>query len=213
MIGIVMATMLEAASFIRDLALLKESEIPFPVYKNDTVRLIVGGIGKTNAAMATTYFIEKHRPICICNTGAAGSTNNEYTLGEIYHIEKIVEPDRPDLKTGIPCEQIPNVLLGFPLAILSTRDAPVHDVEDRANIARIAGLADMEGAAVNQVCSHFKTSCFLFKFVSDTPEHMSSREIIKNIKLYSNTFSEFFCRSVMPRLLEIVSREPQEGVM
>jgi len=208
-----MATMLEAAPFIRDLALFKESETPFPVYKNDTVRLIVGGIGKTNAAMSTTYLIQTHRPTCICNAGAAGSTHNEYALGEIYHIKKIVEPDRPDLRTGIPCEQIPHVILDFPLAVLSTRDAPVHYAEDRANIARIAGLADMEGAAVNQVCSHFKTRCFLFKFVSDTPEHMSSREIIKNIKLYSNTFSEFFCRFVMPRLLEIVSCKPQEGVI
>ncbi|HQP52208.1 MAG TPA: hypothetical protein PLA06_08535 [Syntrophorhabdaceae bacterium] len=207
MIGIVMATMLEAVSFIKTLELLKQSDTPFPIYNNDKVRLIIGGIGKTNSAMATAHFIEKYRPICICNTGAAGSTNNEYVLGETYHIKKIIEPDRPDLKTGIPCEQIPHILSGFPLAVLSTRDAPVHDIEDRANISKMAGLADMEGAAVNQVCSHFKTRCFLFKFVSDTPEHMSNREIIRNIKLYSNTFSEFFCISVMPRLLESASCE------
>ena len=32
MIGIVMATMLEAASFIKTLELLKESDTPFPIY-------------------------------------------------------------------------------------------------------------------------------------------------------------------------------------
>jgi hypothetical protein len=56
----------------------------------------------------------------------------------------------------------------------------------------------MEGASVVQACRKFRTKCFIFKFVSDTPEHTKSGDIVENIRGYRAVFYEYFLDSVMP---------------
>ena len=63
-----------------------------------------------------------------------------------------------------------------------------------------AGLVDMEGASVAQVCRKFHKSCYMFKFVSDTPHHTRDEDIVENIRQYSTPFCEFFIKSVLPVL-------------
>ena len=168
-IGLVMATLLEAVPFIRDLSLREWGAEPFSLYGDDRIALIISGIGKANAAMACAYLIQTRRPALVCNLGAAGAADRRCALGECYHISKVIEPDRPGLKSGLPHEQLP----------------------------------DMEGAAVVQTCRRFHVKCFLFKFVSDTPDHRQSDEIVKNIELYRDAHSRFFKDSVLPRLLSL----------
>jgi len=105
-----MATMLEAKPFVLGMSLRQTRKIPFRLFQNDGILLIISGIGKANAAMATAYSCLKFKPACICNLGAAGATHSGYDLGEICHIQKIVEPDRPNLKTGKPCVHKPDLL-------------------------------------------------------------------------------------------------------
>ncbi len=203
MIGLVIATMLEAAPFIRDLSLISEKSDPFPIYGNGEIRLVISGIGKTASAMATACFIQTYRPRCVCNIGASGSTGGRHSPGEVYHIRKIVEPDRRDLRTGVPHEHMPDVLPGFPFAVLATQDSPLHEPGERESVSAYAQLADMEGASVAQVCRHFHVKCFLFKFVSDTAEHTRSDDIIENIKLYRDRCAEFFRHSILPDLIAV----------
>ncbi|MBW2643233.1 MAG: hypothetical protein JRC89_07630, partial [Deltaproteobacteria bacterium] len=59
---------------------------------------------------------------------------------------------------------------------------------------------DMEGASVAQACRKFNTKCFIFKFVSDTPDHARDEDIVGNIRLHRTRFYEFFIRFVMPVL-------------
>ncbi|MCK9228613.1 MAG: hypothetical protein PHT96_09985 [Syntrophorhabdaceae bacterium] len=210
MIGIVMATMLEAAPFITGLSLVKEKDGPFPVYGNEQVRLVISGIGKTCSAMATTYFIQACQPSCICNIGASGSTSGRHLPGEIYHIAKIIEPDRLDLKAGTPHEHTPDILPGFPLATLSTRDSPLRDPGEREGAAAYAQLADMEGASVAQVCRHFNVRCFLFKFVSDTPEHTLNSDIVRNIESHRDACAHFFRHSILPGLIAAKAAATQQ---
>jgi len=95
--GLIIATRMEAEPFIEGLG-MKEIEVrPFPVYMGYDACMVISGIGKVNAAMATLYACLKFDPVWILNLGAAGATQESKELGKIYNIEKTVEPDRPHL--------------------------------------------------------------------------------------------------------------------
>ena len=200
LISIVMATMIEAKPFVLGMSLKKYEEKPFPIFKNDKILLVISGIGKANAAMASAYCCREFNPSCICNFGAAGAVGFFHSLGETFHITKIFEHDRPALTSDKPMVHNPNVLDGFQNATLSTGDRAIKDPEERREISRFADLVDMEGAAVVQACRIFETKCYLFKFVSDTPEHTLDGDIIKHIRTYRTSFYDFFLRSVLKRL-------------
>ena len=199
--GIIMATRLEAEPFIEEFNLKEIEDQPFPIYGRGDIILAISGIGKANAAMVTAYTCTKFHPEWILNLGAAGATENSRELGSIYHIERTVEPDRPHLKTNTPYVQFPSVLPGFKKAVLATQDKAISDPKTFREIAPIADLVDMEGASVIQVCRKFGKRCLLFKFVSDTPVHVSQGDIIiDHIKKYSESFCEFISNSVVPVL-------------
>jgi adenosylhomocysteine nucleosidase len=198
--GIVMATMLEAKPFVLGMSLTQSRKKPFAVFENDNVFLIISGIGKANAAMATGYLCYKCHPARVYNLGAAGATDFSHALGENFHITEIIEYDRHELTTKRPYIHHPDILNGFQTARLSTSDMAVLDPDDRKKISMNADLIDMEGASVAQACRKFDTKCFMFKFVSDTPDHAKDKDIVENIRRHRSFFYEFFIRSVMPVL-------------
>jgi adenosylhomocysteine nucleosidase len=195
--AIVMATMLEAKPFIESIPLEQVEKKPFSLYKKNNTFLILSKIGKANAAMATAYACQKLKPDCIFNLGAAGATDLTYPLGEIFHVVKVFEFDRPQFKSGKPHIHIPSKLNGFQTANLATSDKAVLDPHERKKISKSAGLVDMEGASVIQACRIFQTKCFMFKFVSDAPNHTCDSDIVKNIRQYRRQFCEFFLHSVI----------------
>ncbi len=195
-----MATLLEAKPFVLGMSLKQRRKEPFAVFQNDHILLIISGVGKANAAMATGYSCDKYHPVCVCNLGAAGATDVSHPLGAIFHINKIVEYDRHELTTRKPCIHNPSILNGFQTATLSTSDMAVLDPDKRKKISMNADLIDMEGASVAQACRKFNTKCFIFKFVSDTPDHARDEDIVGNIRLHRSFFYEFFIRSVIPVL-------------
>ncbi|MFH2047052.1 MAG: hypothetical protein ABIK92_18135, partial [Pseudomonadota bacterium] len=177
LICIIMATTLEAKPFIDGLSLIRESEKPFPVYKNNNYILIISGIGKTNAAIACAYTCLTFPGCRIINLGAAGATGTEHLLGESFHITEAVEFDRPHWKSKTPYVHKPDFLEGFSPAKIATSDHPVIDLKERKKISLLADLVDMESASVIQTCKKFGILCYLFKFVSDTPEHTNDTDI------------------------------------
>ena len=194
----VMATLLEAKPFVQGMSLKETRNTPFRLFQNDDVLLIISGIGKANAAMATAYCCHKYTPACICNLGAVGAAGIGHSLGEIFHIDEIIEYDRPELKSGTPRIHKPDTIDGFRTAKLATSDRAILAPDERKKISKNADLIDMEGASVVQVCRKFRTKCFIFKFVSDTPEHTRSDDIVENIRGYRAVFYEYFLDSVMP---------------
>lgn len=195
-----MATMLEAEPFVRGLVLERLADKPFELYGRGGIRLIISGIGKTNASTACTHFIHCFAPSIVCNLGAAGATGGTSFLGDCLHISRIIEPDRPDLHTGIPREYAPDMMEGFSDAALATQDRPIRDASERQAVSELAHLVDMEGASIAQVCRLFGRRCYLFKFVSDTPCHTTSSDIRTNISLHRDAFFRFFREEVLPRL-------------
>jgi len=208
LIGLLIATLLEAQPFIEKLLLKEYEKKPFEVYGNEHFVLIISGIGKANAAMSCAYLLLRYAPDCVCNLGAAGAADRSVPLKAICQISKIIEPDRPVLGSGTFHEHIPDLLEGFPFASLATQDKPSVTSAERGQLALKAQLADMEGASVVQTCRRFGTDCYVFKFVSDTPDDHC---IVKNIRQYRDDFCLFFCESVLPalqqRLYSLISSE------
>lgn len=198
-IVIVMATMIEAEPFIEALGVQKIEDKPFQLYQRDDMILIISGIGKANAAMATALCCQRFEPDWICNVGAAGATGASCPLGAIYHVRQVTEYDRPLFQSNSPRIYTADMLRGFQTATLATQDKPVITDTDRQKMSSCADLVDMEAAAVAQACKRFHTRCLLFKFVSDTPEHPED-DIAKQIKNYGAEFCQFFVNSVLPLL-------------
>ena len=195
-----MATHLEAKPFIGGLSLIRTDPKPFPVYRNKNLILVISGIGKANAAMACAFSCLKFNPSYVVNLGAAGATGDGHSLGEPLHVKKALEHDRPQFKSKAPHKHIPDILEGFSYAKIATLDRTVLDPAERQKLAKTADLIDMESASVIQACRKFKTKCYIFKFVSDTPGHTRDDDIVENIKKYRNSFFTFFRESVFPKL-------------
>jgi adenosylhomocysteine nucleosidase len=204
-LGLVVATLPEARPFIDGMALTEESGGPFWVYKNKRMVLVVCGMGKANASMGTTYLCLEHKPSVICNLGAAGATDATWDLGRVLAVEKVIEYDRPQFKTKKPYTHKPRLFRGMETAVLATQDRPVLEPEMRKEISELATLVDMEAAAVVQAARKFKTPCYVFKFVTDTPEHIKNTDIVKNVKEYSGTIYRAFKKKILPHIEELAS--------
>ena len=202
MIGIVMATRLEAQPFLKGLKADEPKEHPVPTYRSDRTVLVISGIGKVNAAIATTYCHLAFRPDLILNLGAAGSTGPSHGRGDMLHITKVVEYDRPHLGSNASRVHIPEVLSGFPTATLATQDHAVVDERSRKKVAAVADLVDMEGASVVHAARTFGIPCYLFKFVSDTPDHTGESDIIDYIRSCRTPFFEYITNSALPLLMQ-----------
>ncbi len=196
---ILMATRIEAEPFIKGLGLSKNEKKPVPVFESRGIVLSISGIGKSNAAIASTNLINRYGPKLIINLGAAGALSNNFMIGDILHIDRIIEPDRPRLLSLKPEVHKPDTLKGFDLASLATHDRPILSPQDRMAAGRLSELVDMEGAAIVQACRAFEIKAYLFKIVTDTP---SSRkmEIIKNIIQTRGMLFKFFIEKIMPAI-------------
>lgn len=178
-----MATMLEAAPFISGFSMVQETGEPFPLYSAGDLFLVISGIGKVNAALATAHLVREKGISVLHNPGAAGALRRGIAEKEIYHITGIIDWDRPKLvKRGVRVIT-PDRLDGFSGATLATLDRPVITRGERERVGQAADLVDMEGAGFIQACRVHRVKGYLWKIVSDTAEHEQDRDIIANIKL------------------------------
>jgi len=191
--AVIMATMLEAKPFVSEMSLEPLNKNPFLVFKKEKLLLVICGIGKANAAMATAYCCTKYRPDTVFNIGAAGALTMSKKKGEFYQVNKIIEHDRLSFKNNKPFIHYPSIMEGFNCAILSTSDKAAVSIEEREKVSKYGGeLVDMEGASIAQTCKKFQIPCYIFKYVSDTLEDIESNNIVENIRQYRQESSVFF---------------------
>jgi nucleoside phosphorylase len=145
MTGVVMATLLEADPFVAGLGLRLQEERPFALYGGRDLALVISGIGKANAAMAVARLVWTCGVTTVFNLGAAGSTGDGASLGEIFQVTRVIEHDRPRLLSGKTRVLIPDILEGHSTTTLATQDVAVTQPEKRAALAPMASLVDMEG--------------------------------------------------------------------
>ncbi len=200
-IALIMATKLEADPFIERLAPVLEAQKPFLVYRNKSVVLIISGIGKVNAAIATAYAFLTYRAEQICNLGAAGAVKPGFALGDMLHIDSVIDYDRPHLRSEKIRILKPLVLEGFQCATVATQDKPVVDPGHRTAMAACTDLVEMEAAGVVQASKAFGVPCTLFKFVSDTVDHEQHDNIVEHIEEYRGAFCDYILEKVLPVLI------------
>ncbi len=199
--GIVIATMIEAAPFIKGLSLEQIMKKPFTIFSNDDYLLIISGIGKVYAALAAGFLIREYALVTLYNVGAAGGLREGISAGDIFHVSEVIDFDRPKLKNSEIRKMKPDINDGYRYASLVTLDRPVITVEDRNVMGRYADIVDMEGAGFLQGCRVFSAKGYIWKIVSDTVEDDKDTDIISNIKKLANSLFLFINEKVLTGII------------
>lgn len=162
----------EARPLIEHYHLKRDHSLPYTLYKNDDTLLLVSGMGKMNAVMATSALLGWRAPAdedILINIGICGAPS-KYEIGEALLIHQIIDNDR---------HYYPDIL--YPHELKETSlfcvDAPQSQTSEFP--------VDMESAALFQAASRFfKLHQMAFiKIVSDhfTPESVTKEGVIKHI--------------------------------
>lgn len=149
------------------------------------------GIGKVNAAMATTL-IAQYNPDIIINTGSAGAVNPDLNIGDVVIASGVIHHDVDAVSFGYELGQVPGMPLSYSsdtryAAILAqqltdldikiveglvlTGDSFISNADDVRRLRNhfpAAQCTEMEGAAIAQVCYQFEIPVLVVRAISDT---------------------------------------------
>ncbi|WP_226036980.1 5'-methylthioadenosine/S-adenosylhomocysteine nucleosidase [Aquibacillus saliphilus] len=164
-----------------------------------SVVLLKSGIGKVNAAMATTILHERYQPTQIINTGSAGGFAEDLTVGDLVISTRVTHHDVDVTAFNYAYGQVPGmpamyeadpVLIDQAMqstkildsikavkGIIATGDSFMED-RDRVNFVRTKFpdmlAAEMEAAAIAQVCHRYETPFVIIRALSDIAGKESS---------------------------------------
>ncbi|GEN84663.1 5'-methylthioadenosine/S-adenosylhomocysteine nucleosidase [Sporosarcina luteola] len=185
------------------------------------VVLVKSGIGKVNAAIATTLLIEQYEPTVVLNTGSAGGFNDSLEVGTVVISDEVRHHDVDATAFGYELGQVP----GMPPSYLADQklvDIAKEAVEDIGEHAHATGLiasgdvfmsnpervklvqgqfpsmiaAEMEAAAVAQVCHQFGTPFVVIRALSDIAGKESSISFDEFLPLAAKHSSEIVLQAI-----------------
>lgn len=158
---------------------------------DEAVVLVKSGIGKVNAAMTTTILIERFQPTHIINTGSAGGFHEDLHVGDIVISTEVVHHDVDVTAFDYQYGQVPNMPATFSadqslmkqteralaqlninshLGLIATGDSFMSDANRVASIKKLFPqmlAAEMEGAAIAQVCYQYNLPFVIIRALSD----------------------------------------------
>lgn len=159
-----------------------------------SVVLLRSGVGKVQAAMATTLLHEHFHPTQIINIGSAGGLIEGMEIGDIIISDETAHHDvdltpiglNPATLPGLPQtfpsdaaliaitqEALQELSINFQIGLVGTGDA---FIADQARIATIRAIfpnikaVEMEAAAIAQVCYLYQTPFIVIRALSDLPD-------------------------------------------
>ncbi len=150
------------------------------------------GIGKVAAAMSTAILFERFAPDCVINTGSAGGFDPQLAVGDIVLSVQVRHHDVDVTAFGYEIGQVPNMPAAFvadthllelarrciqqidgvqvKAGLICTGDQfmckPEHITQVRAHFPEMLA-AEMEAAAIAQVCYQFKVPFVIVRSLSD----------------------------------------------
>ncbi|MCM3710820.1 5'-methylthioadenosine/S-adenosylhomocysteine nucleosidase [Sporosarcina luteola] len=185
------------------------------------VILVKSGIGKVNAAVATTVLIQEYRPDAVLNTGSAGGLKESLEVGTIVISDEVRHHDVDATAFGYEVGQVPGMPPSFPAdekLIRIAKEAVVevgeHEyavgliasgdvfMSDAARVEVVKGqfptmiAAEMEAAAVAQVCHQFGTPFVVIRALSDIAGKKSSISFDEFLPLAAKHSSEIVMRAI-----------------
>ncbi|SFA69619.1 adenosylhomocysteine nucleosidase [Lentibacillus halodurans] len=162
------------------------------------VVLLKSGIGKVNAAMAATILHERFSPALIINTGSAGGFASDLDVGDIVISTQVVHHDVDVTAFGYAYGQVPDMpamyaadtdlvanagqaiaQLGvhYHEGMIATSDSFMGDPEKVDEVRKkfpTMMAAEMEAAAIAQVCYQYETPFVVIRALSDIAGKQSS---------------------------------------
>lgn len=169
------------------------------IFENHEIILVKSGIGKVNAAMATTILLESFKPDIVLNSGSAGGFQEALDVGTVVISSEVRHHDVDVTAFGYEFGQVPQLPAAYladtnliKLAVAAIEDIGEHNhaigliasgdsfmsdpnhVEKVKNIFPTIIAAEMEAAAVAQVCHQFETPFVVIRALSDIAGKESS---------------------------------------
>lgn len=129
--------------------------------------VVLTGVGKVEAAVATARAITEHRPSRLINVGTAGALRPG--VSGIFLPSRVLNHDLDSAAIRrLQHEPVDEICLDDgDGTVLATGDSFITDTAVRDRLARDASLVDMEGFAVARVAETFGVPAQLVKIVSD----------------------------------------------
>ncbi|WP_043447934.1 5'-methylthioadenosine/adenosylhomocysteine nucleosidase [Halotalea alkalilenta] len=159
------------------------------------VVVLESGIGKVNAAIATTLAFERFAPRAVINVGSAGGFGDRLAIGDVVISSEVCHHDVDVTPFGYALGQVPGMPARFaadPRLVALAREAlqgldgiTAHEgligsgdvfVAGGAAVSSLRGrfpemiAAEMEAAAVAQTCHRHGCPFVVTRAVSDLPE-------------------------------------------
>jgi adenosylhomocysteine nucleosidase len=179
--------------------IIANSEYTLGTYAGHEVILLKSGIGKVNAAMATTILLHQFKPDAVINTGSAGGFDTSLDVGAIVISDEVRHHDVDVTAFGYEMGQVPGLPAAFDsneklrilaektvselgqhqfaTGLIATGDSFMSDPE-RVEVVRghfpHMKAAEMEAAAVAQVCHQFEVPFVIIRSLSDIAGKESS---------------------------------------
>lgn len=133
------------------------------------LRLVVTGIGKTAAAVATAQAMAQERPSHVVNIGSAGALRDGVT--GLFEVGTVVNHDmNGDAIRALGYDPQDRLAIGSSGTVLASGDVFVTDPVVRSRLASYAHLVDMEGYAVAYAARTIGVPVTLVKHVSDNAD-------------------------------------------
>lgn len=153
--------------------------------------ILVTGAGKVNAAVATATAINSSRPRELINVGTAGGLKDG--LEGTHMIRTVIEHDIDDAAI----HAIADVHCSLPIhltregVILATGDRFIADPSDRALLAVVADVVDMEGYAIAKAAAHAGVALTMVKHVSDQADESAGRSWVDSVTECSHQLADW----------------------
>jgi len=170
---------------VRKIVILAALESEFLNPSGKYAKIFYTGIGKINAARATTQIIFEENPDLILNVGTAGCFLQE-SLGKVFGVCEVLERDmitEPLAPRGtVPFSDQPSIYKSdFGTARCATGDSFVTSNEEWL-IDNAVTLVDMELFAVAKVANHFGIEWKSIKLASDLSNSSAHFDWLRNLK-------------------------------
>ncbi|GMQ46731.1 5'-methylthioadenosine/S-adenosylhomocysteine nucleosidase [Vibrio sp. 10N] len=194
--GIICAIRREAQPLITQYGLKRTDVFPFPVFSGKVggidISLVICGLGKVVASMASQALIQKEGVDEIINVGICGAINDGLKVGDVVYSTRFVQHDfnidapnrhhawvpsidshiTETIKPSLFCKIQEHPATNF--GIMCSGDSFVKNRTSKLTIASItSGISvDMESAAIAQVCCLLKCPFMSLRSVSDLAENV-----------------------------------------
>lgn len=197
MIGIIGAMDQEIALLRKKMDIRSEETIANCLFINGSLQgkdivLLKSGIGKVNAALATTILHQQYQPNYVINTGSAGGLDSGLSIGDIVISDRVVHHDVDATAFNYQYGQVPGMPENYQAdqkliqlvektiqsinrvkckqGLIATGDSFIQKPETVAFIQKMLPevmAVEMEAVSIAQVCYQYDTPFVVIRALSD----------------------------------------------